>query len=137
MASKARPRSSIGVRPLQISAPEDAARVLQDAFRNSPPKRPPALPPTAASTEREKTRMVVGVRVRPLSTAEQAKGAHSCLTVEQGTQVFAKDPDEKMAGSRSWAAGRHDCRRRTVTPAAERRCRPSPPASATPSRRLT
>jgi kinesin family protein 18/19 len=48
--------------------------------------------------ERDATRMMVGVRVRPLSKSERAKGSHSCLTVAEGTQVFAKDPDDKMGG---------------------------------------
>jgi len=59
-----------------------------------------ASPPVSDKEQRERdaTRMMVGVRVRPLSSGERAKGSHSCLAVEQGTQVFAKDPDEKMGG---------------------------------------
>ena len=43
-------------------------------------------------------RMTVGVRVRPLASKEEAKGAHSCLEVKDNKAVFAYDPDEKMGG---------------------------------------
>ena len=45
-----------------------------------------------------KTRMVVGVRCRPLSSREKNKGTHNCIEIENGVDVFANDPDDKMGG---------------------------------------
>ena len=39
--------------------------------------------------------MIVGVRVRPLSSKESRKGAGNCLNVKDGTKAFCYDPDDK------------------------------------------
>lgn len=59
-----------------------------------PPAGTNAAAPSAAAERR--ARMIVGVRVRPLSTKEAKRGSHSCLTTAEGTQMFAHDPDDKM-----------------------------------------
>ena len=54
--------------------------------------------PMIDSGNGRKTRMVVGVRCRPLSRKEQAKGAHNCIEVVNMQNVYANDPDDKMGG---------------------------------------
>ena len=44
------------------------------------------------------SRMVVAVRARPLGRKEINKGSHDCLVIENGCEVFANDPDDKMGG---------------------------------------
>ena len=54
--------------------------------------------PMIDSGNGRKTRMVIGVRCRPLSSKEHAKGSHNCLEIEDGQTVYANDPDDKMGG---------------------------------------
>ena len=42
--------------------------------------------------------LTVAVRVRPLSSKELARKAPSCLVCQDGKQINALDPDEKMGG---------------------------------------
>ena len=42
--------------------------------------------------------LTVAVRVRPLSSKERARGAADCLVVQDGRQINAIDPDDKMGG---------------------------------------
>eukprot|EP00312_Isochrysidales_sp_CCMP1244_P042941 CAMPEP_0202764932 /NCGR_PEP_ID=MMETSP1388-20130828/27125_1 /ASSEMBLY_ACC=CAM_ASM_000864 /TAXON_ID=37098 /ORGANISM="Isochrysis sp, Strain CCMP1244" /LENGTH=404 /DNA_ID=CAMNT_0049433451 /DNA_START=1 /DNA_END=1211 /DNA_ORIENTATION=- len=58
----------------------------------------PAIDEASSPRGPDDHRLMVGVRVRPLSAAESARGAVDCLSVTEGNKVFARDPDEKMGG---------------------------------------
>ena len=59
---------------------------------------PGKLAPMIDTGGGRKARMVVGVRVRPLSSKEARKGNGDVLEVKRGQEVFAYDPDDKMGG---------------------------------------
>ena len=89
-----------------------AAKVLQKAAKSPDRRRRQTLPPNAGGgggggggggsggggSGGGRGRMVVGVRLRPLSSKENKRGSHACLAVKEGGQVFATDPDDKMGG---------------------------------------
>ena len=54
--------------------------------------------PMIDSGNGRKTRMVIGVRCRPMSGKELSKGSHNCIEIEDGQTVYANDPDDKMGG---------------------------------------
>ena len=85
---------------------QDAAAKIANAERAKMPDKkkvkqmvgPGKLAPLIDTGGGRKARMVVGVRVRPLSAKEARKGSHDCLEVKQGQEVYAYDPDDKMGG---------------------------------------
>ena len=80
----------------KIAAREAANR--PDAKKVKQMVGPGKLAPMIDTGGGRKARMVVGVRVRPLSAKEARKGNHDALEVTAGQNVFAHDPDDKMGG---------------------------------------
>lgn len=89
---------------------QEAAKKITKAAKNSPalnrkkkmtggqPAHAGKVAPMIDSGNGRKTRMVVGVRCRPLSGKERTRGSHNCIEVENGVDVYANDPDDKMGG---------------------------------------
>ena len=79
-----------------IAASEAAKR--PDAKKVKQMVGPGKLAPMIDTGGGRKARMVVGVRVRPLSSKEARKGNTDVLEVKNGQECYAYDPDDKMGG---------------------------------------
>jgi hypothetical protein len=91
---------------------QNAAKRIQKAAKNSPALNrkskgvarggPRAhagvVAPLIDAGNGRKTRMIVGVRCRPLSGKEFQGGNTNVIDIENGRDVFANDPDDKMGG---------------------------------------
>ena len=85
---------------------QDAATKMGEAEKAKKPDAkkvkqmvgPNKLAPMVDTGGGRMARMVVAVRARPLSRKEASKGASDCLIIENGGEVFANDPDDKMGG---------------------------------------
>ena len=83
---------------------DQAAKVAAEACKRPDSNKvkqmigPGKLAPRVDTGGGRKARMVVGVRVRPLSAREARKGNSDVLEVKGGQEVYAYDPDDKMGG---------------------------------------